>query len=55
MNNIGYGRCSQCDEEYFLQDGSRCARCLGLSSPPIDNQNTEEEPSSISPDRPAAA
>jgi len=48
MDNIGYGRCSQCDEEYFLQDGSRCARCLGLSAPPIDDENYEEESLSIS-------
>jgi len=50
MDSFGYSRCSQCDEEYFLVDGSRCARCLGLSYVP-DDQNNEEESSSISLDR----
>jgi len=48
MDNIGYGRCSQCDEENFLQDGTNCARCLGLGSLPIDDENYEEESLSIS-------
>ena len=30
MDIFGYGRCSQCDEENFLADGSKCAACLGL-------------------------
>jgi hypothetical protein len=47
MDSFGYSRCSQCDEEYFLQDGSRCARCLGLDNLPIDDENTEQESSSI--------
>jgi hypothetical protein len=55
MDSFGYSRCSQCDEENFFQDGSKCARCLGLSSPPIDNEDNEEESSSISLDRLAAA
>jgi len=55
MDNIGYGRCSQCNEEYVFQDASKCAQCLSLSSPPSDNENTEEEPSAVSLDRPAAA
>jgi hypothetical protein len=54
MDGFGYSRCVQCDEEYFLQDGARCARCLGLSYVPIDDEDTEEESSSISLDRLAA-
>lgn len=54
MDGFGYSRCVQCDEEYFLQDGARCARCLGLSYVPIDDEDTEEESSNISLDRLAA-
>jgi hypothetical protein len=54
MDSFGYSRCSQCDEEYFFVDGSRCARCLGLSYVP-DDQDHEEELSSISLDRLTAA
>jgi hypothetical protein len=54
MDSFGYSRCSQCDEEYFLVDGSRCARCLGLSYVP-DDQDNEEESSNISLDRLTAA
>jgi hypothetical protein len=55
MDSFGYGRCSQCDEENFFVDGSKCARCLGLGSVPIDDEDNEEESSSISLDRLAAA
>jgi hypothetical protein len=55
MDNFGYSRCSQCDEEYFIQDGSRCARCLGLGSLPIENDDTAEQLGSIIFDVPAAA
>jgi hypothetical protein len=54
MDNFGYSRCSQCNEEYVVQDGSRCARCLGLGLVPIDDVDTEEKSSSPSLDRPAA-
>jgi hypothetical protein len=53
MDNFGYGRCCQCDEEYVFQDGASCARCLGLGDPSID-EGAEEE-SSNSPSDPAAA
>jgi hypothetical protein len=52
MDTFGYGRCCQCDEENFLQEGSQCARCLGLG--PIDDVDTGEESSNPSVDRPAA-
>jgi hypothetical protein len=55
MDSFGYGRCSQCDEENFFVDGSRCARCLGLGYVPIDDEDKEEESSSISSDHLAAA
>jgi hypothetical protein len=55
FDTIGYGRCCQCDEENFLQDGSKCARCLGMGYAPIDDEETVEESSDISFDRPAAA
>lgn len=48
MDTFGYGRCGQCDEENFLQEGSKCARCLGLGYLPIDDVDTEEESSNIS-------
>jgi hypothetical protein len=55
MDSFGYGRCSQCDEENFFVDGSKCARCLGLDYVPIDDEDNEGESSSSSLDRPAAA
>jgi hypothetical protein len=55
MDSFGYSRCAQCDEENFLADGSKCARCLGLGYAPIDDEDNEEESSSISLDRLAAA
>jgi len=55
MDTLGYGRCCQCDEENFLQDGSKCARCLGLGYTPSDDEDTEEESANIFFDRPAAA
>jgi hypothetical protein len=55
MDNFGYSRCAQCDEENFFQDGSKCARCLGLGPLPIDNDNTGQEPSGVYLDHPAAA
>jgi len=54
MDTFGYGRCSQCDEENFLVDGSKCAQCLRLTYGLIDDQDdedNEEQPSSISLDR----
>jgi hypothetical protein len=54
LNSFGYGRCCQCDEENFFQEGSKCARCLGLSAP-IDDENSAKESSNIFFDRPAAA
>ncbi len=47
MDNFGYGRCCQCDEEHLLQDGASCARCLGLVSVPDDDQDTEIESSNV--------
>ena len=32
----------ECDEEKFFDEGSRCARCLGLSCGPIDEQQSED-------------
>lgn len=55
MDNFGYSRCSQCDEENFLVDGSKCARCLSLIYGLIDDEDYEEQPSSTPLDRPAAA
>jgi len=59
MGTFAYSRCVACDEEKFFSDGSRCARCLGLSYGPIDDEDSEdnaEESSPISLDRlPAAA
>jgi len=56
MENFGYSRCAQCDEEYVFQDGSRCARCLGVDYVPIDDEDkTEQEPSSDYLDLLAAA
>jgi hypothetical protein len=48
----------ECDEEKLFSDGSRCARCLGLSYAPINNEDREddgEESSRISLDILAAA
>jgi hypothetical protein len=46
MGTFAYSRCMECDEEKFFSDGSRCARCLGLSYRSIDDEerddNTEE-------------
>ena len=43
MENFGYSICEQCDEEYLFMNGSRCARCLGLSQMPIDDEEKEED------------
>jgi hypothetical protein len=55
MDSFGYGRCCQCEEENFFQDGSKCARCLSLGFAPIDDEDKAEESSGICGDRPAAA
>jgi hypothetical protein len=55
MDSFGCSRCAQCGEENFFMDGSKCARCLGLGYVPIDDEDNEEESSSISLDRLAAA
>jgi len=47
MDSFGYSRCEQCDEENFLRDGSRCARCLGMSYLPVYDDDNEEESSSF--------
>jgi hypothetical protein len=48
MDTFAYSRCVECDEEQFFRDGLRCARCLGVSHGPIENEecadNTEESP-----------
>ncbi len=49
-----YGRCSQCDEENVLADGSKRAACLGLVCGPIDDEDHGEESSSISLERKTA-
>jgi hypothetical protein len=54
MDTFGYSRCSQCDQENFLADGSKCAACLGLGRVPIDDEDNVEESSNISLDRKAA-
>ena len=54
MDGFGYGRCCQCEEENFLQEGSKCARCLGLAPLPIDDVDTTEESSKSFVVRPAA-
>ena len=46
MEDFGYSICELCDEEYVFMDGSRCARCLGLSQMPINNEDKEYETSS---------
>ncbi len=55
MDSFGYSRCAQCEEEYVFRDGERCARCLGLGHLPTDNEDHDEESSSVSSDLPAAA
>jgi len=50
MDNFGYGRCCQCDEEYVFQDGASCARCLGLVYMPED-PDIEETSSKVPLDR----
>lgn len=58
MGTFAYSRCMKCDEEKFFSDGSRCARCLGLSYVPLDDEDSKdaaEESSRISLDRLAAA
>lgn len=58
MGAFAYCRCMECDEEKLFSDGSRCARCLGLSYAPINNEDREddgEESSRISLDILAAA
>ena len=55
MDSFGYSLCAQCDEENFFMDGSKCARCLGLSYVPVDDAENEEESSSMSSDRMVSA
>jgi hypothetical protein len=55
MDSFGYSRCSQCDEENVFTDASKCARCLALGYLPVDDQENDEESSSIFLDRFAAA
>jgi hypothetical protein len=58
MDTFACSRCVECDEEKFFSDGSRCARCLGLSHGPIEDQESEdnaEESSRISLELLAAA
>jgi hypothetical protein len=55
MDSFGYNRCEQCDEEYFLRDGAKCARCLGMNNVPVSDDDNEEESSSFSIEYLAAA
>ena len=55
MDTFDYSRCAQCDEEDFLMDGSKCARCLGLGYGPVSDEDNEEELSGISLDPLAVA
>ena len=55
MDSFGYSRCEQCDEEYVFRDGSKCARCLGVSSLPVNDEDNEEGSSRVSHDLRAAA
>ena len=55
MDNFGYSRCEQCEEENFLRDGSKCARCLGTSYVPVSDDDNEEESPSFSIEYLAAA
>jgi hypothetical protein len=54
MDNFGYSICSQCEEEYVFQEGTRCARCLGVADLPVA-EDTEEESSNISSEGSKAA
>ena len=55
MDSFGYSRCEQCDEEYVFRNGSKYARCLGVSSLPVNDEDNEEESSRVSHDLRAAA
>jgi hypothetical protein len=55
MDSFGYSRCEQCDEENRFMDGSKCARCLGLGTVPVDDEDNETESSGIFLNRRAAA
>lgn len=58
MDPFAYSRCAECDEEKFFSDGSRCARCLGVSPEPVEDEECEgntEVSGQISLDRLAAA
>jgi hypothetical protein len=55
MENFGYSKCMQCDEEYVFIDASKCARCLGLGFAPIDDEDSKEEPSNFFLEHLAAA
>jgi hypothetical protein len=48
MDSFVSSRCEQCDEDNYLRGGSRCARCLGLSYLPVNDEDNEEESSSDS-------
>jgi hypothetical protein len=58
MDTFAYSRCVECDEEKFFSDGLRCARCLGVSQGPIEDEECEdntEESAQISSELLAAA
>jgi len=58
MDILAYSRCAECDEEKFFSDGLRCARCLGVSHGPMENEESEdnaEESAQISLELLAAA
>ncbi len=55
MDVIGSSICEQCNEEYVFMDASKCARCLGVSYGPIEDEDNEEKSSGISLDRPTDA
>jgi len=58
VDTFAYSRCVQCDEDKFFSDGLQCARCLGLSHRPIENEeceDTTEESAQISSELLAAA
>ncbi len=48
MDGVGYSRCEQCGEENLFRDGSKCARCLGVSYGPVNDEDNEEESSNVS-------
>jgi hypothetical protein len=48
MDSFGYNRCEECDEDNFLRDGAKCARCLSLTYVPVDDDDNEEESSRFS-------